>query len=352
MIIMHHRTPTSSNNKLSQTHPLIIDNENLKYKYAFVHNGMISNADDVKKAHEQLGFEYLTAYKQEWTNATPDIKFNDSESLAIELARFIEKQTDTLATMGSVAFIGIQINRKTNKVIKVFFGRNTSPLNLSATRGKIRLSSESKGNPILENTLYSFEPSNYKLKKTKMELAPTSYARTTKDESASQYSVSKKAKTRIGFKAHECYSDRYDDEYDRVRYSSSTTYELSEAEDLAEKLEETVTDGEELIIQSLKEFTDKIVEPKEILNMNLEAGIQTTCKELLITLRDMYNKNVELALNASYATVAEEVKKELNNSNKKNNEENSEKSNSETENQVEKISQVKKTITNQRCLLG
>src|SRR3989304_431242 len=39
MIIMHHRTPTSSRNRISQTHPISIKNKNLKHNYLIFHNG-------------------------------------------------------------------------------------------------------------------------------------------------------------------------------------------------------------------------------------------------------------------------------------------------------------------------
>ena len=60
MIIMHHRNPTSSDNKLSQTHPIFVSNGSLKYDYYVIHNGMISNSDELRENHEKLGFIYNT----------------------------------------------------------------------------------------------------------------------------------------------------------------------------------------------------------------------------------------------------------------------------------------------------
>ena len=48
MIIMHHRNPTSSENRLSQTHPILVSNELLKHNYYVIHNGVISNTDYLK----------------------------------------------------------------------------------------------------------------------------------------------------------------------------------------------------------------------------------------------------------------------------------------------------------------
>jgi predicted glutamine amidotransferase len=148
-IIVHHRNPTSTENKIKQTHPIIVNNGSLQYKYAVVHNGTISNDDELKEEHEKLGFIYTTEDKKEAL-----AEFNDSESLAIEVARFIEDQTKRIETIGSAAFICLQIDKKTNKATKIFFGRNTSPLKMAKTRGKLFLSSEGQGSDIESETLY------------------------------------------------------------------------------------------------------------------------------------------------------------------------------------------------------
>src|ERR1035437_1703873 len=44
-IIAHHRTPTSTDNKIAQTHPIYVNNKELKYDYLIIHNGMIRNDD-------------------------------------------------------------------------------------------------------------------------------------------------------------------------------------------------------------------------------------------------------------------------------------------------------------------
>ena len=110
-MIVHHRIPTSSDNTLKQTHPILVDSGSLQYKYLLVHNGVIRNDKELKKEHEALGFIYTTQSEN---------KFNDSECIAIELARFIEKQIDKVGAKGSAAFIGLQIDKKTDKVIKLF----------------------------------------------------------------------------------------------------------------------------------------------------------------------------------------------------------------------------------------
>lgn len=151
IMMMHHRMPTSTANKMRQTHPMSIDDGSLKFKYLVIHNGVISNAEELQKIHENdLGFVYQTKTK-EYSRE----KFNDSESFAIEIARYIENQSKEIGALGSVAFTALQIDKKTNKVVKLFFGRNTNPLNMAKTRGTLRLSSEGMGTEIEANKLYS-----------------------------------------------------------------------------------------------------------------------------------------------------------------------------------------------------
>ena len=57
MIIAHHRHPTSTDNKMDQTHPMIISNKMLKKDYYIIHNGIVSNDKELKKKHEELGFK-------------------------------------------------------------------------------------------------------------------------------------------------------------------------------------------------------------------------------------------------------------------------------------------------------
>lgn len=145
-VIVHHRIPTGSDNTLKQTHPIVVDNGSLKYKYLLVHNGVIRNDCELKAEHEALGFIYTTV---------DGTKFNDSECVAIELARFIENQIDRVGIIGSAAFIGVQIDKKTDKVIKLFFGRNEgNPLNLAKTRNKMFISSTGPGSQVAPFKLY------------------------------------------------------------------------------------------------------------------------------------------------------------------------------------------------------
>ena len=177
MIIVHHRTPTSTANKISQTHPILVSNKYLEHDYLIIHNGIIYNAEENKKEHEALGFKYQTELKKQeeseysyYRNHT----FNDSESLAVEMSLFIENKIKEIRTRGSMAFIALQIERKTQKPLQVFFGRKDNPLNMyeykDKTKSNLRLSSEGIGEPIKESLLYSFKISDKQIniKKTKM----------------------------------------------------------------------------------------------------------------------------------------------------------------------------------------
>lgn len=175
MIIAHHRMPTSTPNKISQTHPILVDHGSLKSKYYVVHNGIIRNAYELHKKHtDELGFVYTTEMKVVENYARSHYlseKFNDSESLAIELARYIEGQTEEIGAFGSMAFIVLEVDKDDNQAKKVYFGRtDSSPLRMSATRGKIRLSSEGEGHAVEPFFLYNFELSNLEINKAKLKV--------------------------------------------------------------------------------------------------------------------------------------------------------------------------------------
>lgn len=271
MIILHHRNPTSSANKLSQTHPILVENKSLKYKYYVVHNGIVSNDEDVKKAHKQLGFEYTTEYEKRWFSANSDIKFNDSECIAIELARYIEKKTDTMAIIGSAAFIGLQVDKKTNKALNVYFGRNNGcPLNLAASRGKIRLSSEGQGTAITENFLYSFNLKDFKIKKRKMTIGK---------EEKIEYIENR-------FNYHDSYKDYY---------TRKETENKSEKKSIIKenKIDELIDDTEIEIENILDFFYQQIQDPTSLMMMDSQEAIKETTKEIIFKLNELYNKSIE-----------------------------------------------------------
>lgn len=159
MIIAHHRMPTSTDNKLSQTHPIFVSNESLAHDYFVIHNGIISNAEELKDKHDKLGFVYTTKTqdaKKFGYQYYRSVEFNDSESLAIELALLIEGRSVHLGHQGSAAFIVLQTDKKTGKALRVFFGRDSSPIQMHKQEGQLCLSSEGIGESVPRDLLHSF----------------------------------------------------------------------------------------------------------------------------------------------------------------------------------------------------
>jgi hypothetical protein len=166
--------PTSTDNKINQTHPILVDHPDFKHKYLVTHNGIIRNDDDIKEEHEKEGFKYTTIEKPKWNNIEPN--FNDSETIAIEIAKFIEKKSKKIKTIGSAAIIGLKIDKKTNKIKTLFFVRNGgNPIKMSMTRNKLRLSSEGEGELIPINTLYETNINKLKLKKKEIVITESTY---------------------------------------------------------------------------------------------------------------------------------------------------------------------------------
>lgn len=159
MIIAHHRTPTSTDNLLDQTHPMWISNKCLENDYLVIHNGVISNDDDLRLKHIELGFEYQTEYTKISYQDKKEQVWNDSEAIAIELALFIEKKISAIAIDNAAAFMILQIDKKTNKAKEVFFGKNGSysDLNIFKAENELQISSEGIGEEVKENILFSFD---------------------------------------------------------------------------------------------------------------------------------------------------------------------------------------------------
>ena len=163
-ILFHHRFPTSTPNFAEASHPIKVDNEKLSHIYYVVHNGIISNDDELKPQHEAEGYKYTTELVQKWRNGgntiQKQIMWNDSEALAIELAKDLDGEALGIPQMtGSIAFIALQVDKKSKEVTKVFFGRNSgNPLKLETVKGQfIGITSQGSGINIKENTLYTID---------------------------------------------------------------------------------------------------------------------------------------------------------------------------------------------------
>lgn len=164
-ILFHHRMPTSTPNVTDATHPIRVSHELLQYDYYFIHNGIITNCDELKKVHNTQGFTYTTELKKyleghRGNKYEMGSVFNDSESLAVELALYIEKLKHNIDTSGSIAFVGVQVNKTTQEVQHVYYGRNHSnPLKLHHASQEISIiASEGGGEEIPPHTLFKYNP--------------------------------------------------------------------------------------------------------------------------------------------------------------------------------------------------
>ena len=159
-LLFHHRSPTSTANVLEQTHPMLIEHDELKFNYLVHHNGVIGNADERKKVHEdELGYIYKT-YTGDKTNGTYRNKnFNDSESLAIDLVRAIEGKEQKVLSKGSAAYLVVQLNKKTGAPQRILWGRNEgNPLIISVFKDMIQIASVLNiGDEVAPDILYHIE---------------------------------------------------------------------------------------------------------------------------------------------------------------------------------------------------
>lgn len=159
-IMFHHRMPTSTPNFADCTHPIKVSHKELKYDYYIVHNGVISNHSILHDKHIELGYKYQTYIKttvETLNNTLSKEKWNDSEALAIDISRFIEAKQDKIESRGSIAFVSLQVNKKTNEIVGIFFGRNTSPLTAKLTDSALILRSEGEELDTKPNVLYRLD---------------------------------------------------------------------------------------------------------------------------------------------------------------------------------------------------
>ena len=171
-ILFHHRTPTSTPNFIESTHPIIVKNKKLKYHYYIVHNGIISNDEDMKKSHNKDNFVYTTAIKKQWItkgNTYTSEIWNDSEALAIDFAKSIENNTP-MESKGSIAVVALQVDKKTKKAIALYYGRNSgNPLKVELGKDLFGISSES-GKELKANILYRYDYAKGEITEEKMDI--------------------------------------------------------------------------------------------------------------------------------------------------------------------------------------
>jgi hypothetical protein len=131
-----------------------------------MHNGMSYNHNDLLKEHSELGLDYST-----YENLGNFDQFNDSESLGVEIVRFIEGKTKKIESYGPAAIFLVQVDKQTQKVKQIFFSRNDrNPMKMFKNNGQLFLSSEGKGTDVAPDNLYSFDPLSEKMPLTKVKM--------------------------------------------------------------------------------------------------------------------------------------------------------------------------------------
>lgn len=180
IILFHHRLPTSTENLLGTTHPIFVDNEELKYKYLVAHNGIITNTTALKAKHNELGYVYNTEHSVDEKAIYNDgsietlsngvVKFNDSECLAIETARYIEEKSEVIGVTGSVAMWVVQIDKDTDKVIAVFYGKNYGRDLCRVDNHKWVIVSSETGTPVEDLRMFKLDIANLTTTDTKLSI--------------------------------------------------------------------------------------------------------------------------------------------------------------------------------------
>ncbi len=165
-ILFHHRKPTSTPNFKQAAHPIKVDHKSLNHIYYIAHNGVVHGTDKLKEIHEKAGFKYQTALSTYFMCADKTVrrdpkgdKWNDSEAFAIELARDIDGAEEGLSHIsGTVAFVAIQIDKKTKRATSLFWGRNYgSPLKYEKTRDYMVISSDCAGEEVKAHILHEYD---------------------------------------------------------------------------------------------------------------------------------------------------------------------------------------------------
>jgi len=174
-ILFHHRMPTSTTNTIRTTHPIVISHPIYRHRYYFVHNGIIGNDTELKAKHESMGIRYTTTQLSEYSDFLGKVEkryeFNDSESLAHEMALFLENRHRKIEAKGDTAFICLVTDRD-NNVLKLHFARNYgSPLGMKRTSDYLMIASDGVSDKdIPPCQLYSYDYKAQRISGKKIEL--------------------------------------------------------------------------------------------------------------------------------------------------------------------------------------
>jgi len=164
-ILFHHRFSTSTPDVRNACHPFSTK-QYFESEYIGVHNGVVTNPTELRIQHQERGIQYVSVQ--------PDDRFNDSEALIYDLARYMEGEVDSLTARGTIAFVMIKRN-KAGKPVTLFFGRNYgNPLKMKKTDNSLTISSTGEGEQVEPNQLYSFDYDTKKIRKRPLTI-PSGY---------------------------------------------------------------------------------------------------------------------------------------------------------------------------------
>ena len=272
-ILFHHRYPTSTPNYINATHPIKVSHKSFKFDYYLVHNGVLYNDDALKREHEKLGFVYNTSIVTKTLAGGKIIDrqevFNDSEALAVEVALYLEGQKFQIDAMGSIAIMCYQINKKTGKVTKLFYGRNSgNPLIVKRSGKIVKISSESRNGVCLPtNELYTIDYKTGAVKTESVEIGEVyQYPRTGyhanyevgEDDFESEY--------KGGIRDDDKWND-FDDDFEYEDTQGLTDEEFEDFLDLNERLQELNREIKEA--QRLSDFdTETLLEYERQIILN------------------------------------------------------------------------------------
>jgi hypothetical protein len=168
--MFHHRTPTSTDNVINSCHPFTIPTKD--GKIILIHNGVIYNDDELFGEHKKLGIKYGSYDKK-------TKKFNDSESLAVDFARYISGEQKKLKARGWIALIAFHVDKDDN-LKKMYFARDKgAELNFTFTSKGILVGSEVVGKLVEQDKLYEFDYKTTEITKTPIEFGAYSFGNTT-----------------------------------------------------------------------------------------------------------------------------------------------------------------------------
>jgi hypothetical protein len=146
---------------------MYISNPELDFDYYVAHNGVLTNETILKAEHEKIGYVYATEHDIiktiQYKDGSSEIEtketgiFNDSESLAIEVARYIEGRSSRIDARGGTAFWCIQVEKGGDKVLNLFYGRNKGRELCRKNTNKWFVISSETGSLLEDMKMYSLE---------------------------------------------------------------------------------------------------------------------------------------------------------------------------------------------------